>query len=333
MADVLKDFPELTIDIDDRKEPIMKRTTLIANTSNMPVAAREASIYTGITVAEYFRDQGLNVAMMADSSSRWAEARTPARVEPLLTPEAMAAADRRTIAAGTPVEVLMERAGRAVAWAVRRALGGMYGRHVVLVCGKGNNGGDGLVAARVLASWGVRTTVVELAAGIDRDAFARGLARADVVVDAMYGTGLRSTLEGDAGWVESVRFAGAAVGGPAPLRPPVRGHQGVVDGQRYAGEDQERNPRALHRLPLPKPSSPKSHGGRHNWSQNMAKPFIDRSTAIWNSPYDGRLSVEAADAGFVKRGMTMKKSLLALAAVATLAVSMASPAYAWRGGW
>ncbi|KAF5007223.1 hypothetical protein FDECE_6438 [Fusarium decemcellulare] len=74
MAEVLKDFPELTIDIDGRKEPIMKRTTLIANTSNMPVAAREASIYTGITVAEYFRDQGLNVAMMADSSSRWAEA-------------------------------------------------------------------------------------------------------------------------------------------------------------------------------------------------------------------------------------------------------------------
>ena len=52
----------------------MKRTSLIANTSNMPVAAREASIYTGITVAEYFRDQGLNVAMMADSTSRWAEA-------------------------------------------------------------------------------------------------------------------------------------------------------------------------------------------------------------------------------------------------------------------
>jgi len=74
MAEVLKDFPELTIEVENRKEPIMKRTTLIANTSNMPVAAREASIYTGITVAEYFRDQGLNVAMMADSSSRWAEA-------------------------------------------------------------------------------------------------------------------------------------------------------------------------------------------------------------------------------------------------------------------
>ncbi|KAH8702008.1 ATP synthase alpha/beta family, nucleotide-binding domain-containing protein [Talaromyces proteolyticus] len=74
MAEVLMDFPELSIEIDGRKEPIMKRTCLIANTSNMPVAAREASIYTGITVAEYFRDQGKNVAMMADSSSRWAEA-------------------------------------------------------------------------------------------------------------------------------------------------------------------------------------------------------------------------------------------------------------------
>lgn len=65
---------QLTIDFEGRKEPIMKRTSLIANTSNMPVAAREASIYTGITVAEYFRDQGKNVAMMADSTSRWAEA-------------------------------------------------------------------------------------------------------------------------------------------------------------------------------------------------------------------------------------------------------------------
>lgn len=74
MAEVLKEFPELYTEIDGRKEPIMKRTTLVANTSNMPVAAREASIYTGITIAEYFRDQGKNVAMIADSSSRWAEA-------------------------------------------------------------------------------------------------------------------------------------------------------------------------------------------------------------------------------------------------------------------
>merc|ERR1719224_78754 len=57
-----------------REEPIMQRTCLVANTSNMPVAAREASIYTGITLAEYFRDMGYDVAMMADSTSRWAEA-------------------------------------------------------------------------------------------------------------------------------------------------------------------------------------------------------------------------------------------------------------------
>merc|ERR1712165_366259 len=74
MSEVLRDFPELTVEIDGKTESIMRRTSLVANTSNMPVAAREASIYTGITLAEYFRDQGLNVSMMADSTSRWAEA-------------------------------------------------------------------------------------------------------------------------------------------------------------------------------------------------------------------------------------------------------------------
>jgi V-type H+-transporting ATPase subunit A len=74
MAEVLRDFPELTMEVDGVTTSIMKRTALVANTSNMPVAAREASIYTGITLAEYFRDMGLNVAMMADSTSRWAEA-------------------------------------------------------------------------------------------------------------------------------------------------------------------------------------------------------------------------------------------------------------------
>jgi len=74
MAEVLSDFPELTTKIDGKDENIMQRTTLVANTSNMPVAAREASIYTGVTTAEYFRDMGYNCAMMADSTSRWAEA-------------------------------------------------------------------------------------------------------------------------------------------------------------------------------------------------------------------------------------------------------------------
>ncbi|MCH3489716.1 V-type ATP synthase subunit A, partial [Enterococcus faecium] len=72
MTDVLNEFPEL---IDPNTgESLMERTVLIANTSNMPVAAREASIYTGITIAEYFRDMGYDVAIMADSTSRWAEA-------------------------------------------------------------------------------------------------------------------------------------------------------------------------------------------------------------------------------------------------------------------
>ena len=72
MTDVLLEFPEL----DDPRtgQSLMKRTILIANTSNMPVAAREASVYTGMTIAEYFRDMGYNVALMADSTSRWAEA-------------------------------------------------------------------------------------------------------------------------------------------------------------------------------------------------------------------------------------------------------------------
>ncbi|MCL5790155.1 MAG: V-type ATP synthase subunit A, partial [Candidatus Thermoplasmatota archaeon] len=72
MTEILTTFPEL---VDPKSgKPIMERTILIANTSNMPVAAREASIYTGITIAEYFRDMGYNVALMADSTSRWAEA-------------------------------------------------------------------------------------------------------------------------------------------------------------------------------------------------------------------------------------------------------------------
>ena len=72
MTEVLKEFPEL---IDPKtKKPLMQRTILIANTSNMPVAAREASIYTGITIAEYYRDMGYDVSLMADSTSRWAEA-------------------------------------------------------------------------------------------------------------------------------------------------------------------------------------------------------------------------------------------------------------------
>ena len=69
MSEVLQDFPELTVEVDSKTESIMIRTCLVANTSNMPVAASQASIYTEITLSEYFRDMGYNVSMMADSTS------------------------------------------------------------------------------------------------------------------------------------------------------------------------------------------------------------------------------------------------------------------------
>jgi ADP-dependent NAD(P)H-hydrate dehydratase / NAD(P)H-hydrate epimerase len=152
-------------------------------------------------------------------------------MQPVLTPAEMGEADRRTIAAGTPVEVLMERAGRAVAWAVRREMDGTYGRRVVIVCGKGNNGGDGLVAARALRSWGARVDVFTLDGGVDRQLCERALLRADAFVDAMFGTGFRGSLEGDAAWV--ARAADAVLGPIVAVDIPsgVNGHTGEVEGE------------------------------------------------------------------------------------------------------
>ncbi len=106
MTDVLMEFPEL---IDPyTNEPLMKRTVLIANTSNMPVAAREASVYTGITIAEYYRDMGYKVALMADSTSRWAEAlrEISGRLEEMPGDEGFPAY------LGTRIASFYERAGR-----------------------------------------------------------------------------------------------------------------------------------------------------------------------------------------------------------------------------
>jgi V/A-type H+-transporting ATPase subunit A len=108
MTDVLIEFPELE---DPRSgQPLMKRTVLIANTSNMPVAAREASVYTGITIAEYYRDMGYSVALMADSTSRWAEAlrEISGRLEEMPGEEGYPAY------LGTRLASFYERAGRAI---------------------------------------------------------------------------------------------------------------------------------------------------------------------------------------------------------------------------
>jgi V/A-type H+-transporting ATPase subunit A len=108
MADVLTEFPEL----EDPKTggPLMERTVLIANTSNMPVAAREASIYTGVTIAEYYRDQGFVVALMADSTSRWAEAlrEISSRLEEMPGEEGF------PTYLGTRLATFYERSGRCV---------------------------------------------------------------------------------------------------------------------------------------------------------------------------------------------------------------------------
>ena len=108
MTDVLLEFPEL--EDPQSGHPLMKRTTLIANTSNMPVAAREASIYTAITLAEYYRDMGYSVALMADSTSRWAEAlrEMSGRLEEMPGEEGYPAY------LGTRLASFYERAGRCI---------------------------------------------------------------------------------------------------------------------------------------------------------------------------------------------------------------------------
>ena len=152
-------------------------------------------------------------------------------MQPVLTPEEMGAADRRTIAAGTPEAVLMDRAGKAVAWSIRRRLGRAAGLRAVIACGKGNNGGDGLVVDRVLRGWGARVEVVRVGEGVDAGGLGRAVARADVVVDAMYGTGFRGELTGDALLVRDA-FAGFA--GPLvaiDIPSGVDGLTGAVTGR------------------------------------------------------------------------------------------------------
>ena len=108
MTDVLREFPEL---LDPKSgDPLMRRTVLIANTSNMPVAAREASVYTGVTIAEYFRDMGYSVAVMADSTSRWAESmrEISGRLEEMPGEEGYPAY------LGTRIAEFYERAGRTI---------------------------------------------------------------------------------------------------------------------------------------------------------------------------------------------------------------------------
>ena len=174
-------------------------------------------------------------------------------MKPILTPRQAVELDRATQADGVPAELLMERAGRAVARAAVDLVGATYGRRAVVVCGKGNNGGDGYVAARHLARWGMRVTVTTLEevdelrepargnawrltretdAGLRRfsaAALERDLARADVAIDAIVGTGFRGVPEDD------VAEAIVALNGSAPPVVAVDIPSGV-DGASGAAE-------------------------------------------------------------------------------------------------
>jgi len=174
-------------------------------------------------------------------------------VKPVLTPQQSNDLDRATQAAGTPAEVLMERAGGAVAQAAIDRCGGVYGRRAVVVCGKGNNGGDGLVAARHLARRGMRVSVIAVEAldelrepaarnagrlgeqGLTGRTFspaglAAELTRADVVIDAIFGTGFRGVPEDEwAAAIEGVN-AGAAPVIAVDIPSGVDGLTGAVDG-------------------------------------------------------------------------------------------------------
>jgi ADP-dependent NAD(P)H-hydrate dehydratase / NAD(P)H-hydrate epimerase len=176
---------------------------------------------------------------------------------PVFTSAETASLDRETEARGTSVETLMDRAGRAVARAAVDLMGGTYGRRVVVLCGKGNNGGDGLVAARVLFGWGASPVAVLLSdpdelkgpaanafehlgsarwATYSPDRLARELGTADLAIDAIFGTGFRGAAEGThSEAIEALNASGVLVVA-ADIPSGVEGDTGAVRGPAVRAE-------------------------------------------------------------------------------------------------
>ena len=155
-------------------------------------------------------------------------------MDPVLTPAAMREADRRTIAAGVDEGVLIERAGRAVAWHARSMLGGTYGRRIVVLCGTGNNGNDGRVAARMLAQWGARVTRCDLESPLADDGLRRALDDCDLAIDAMYGSGFRGELSGVAAMIDGELYRAPRILA-VDLPSGVDGATGEIRGEGFVG--------------------------------------------------------------------------------------------------
>jgi len=247
-------------------------------------------------------------------------------VKPVVTPEEMGAADRRAIAAGTPEAVLVERAGGAVARAALRMLGGAYGRRVVIVCGKGNNGADGRVAARRLSARGVGVDVHAIDESFVAGDLARALSRADLAIDAMFGTGFRGALAGNAATVASALaenglpvlsvdipsgidgLTGAASGPavraretvcfvalkPGLLAEPGRTHAGRVD---VVDIGIALEPVHLHVLDAPDVPLPVRAPGSHKWT--AAALVVGGSTGMVGAPLMASHAASRCGAGMV----------------------------------
>lgn len=150
-------------------------------------------------------------------------------MKPVLTPQEMTAADNAAIAAGTPAEVLLTRAGSAVAWESRKLLGETYGRRVLVACGPGNNGGDGRIAAQILSGWGAKVEVLDIASPAATAQLGAMTTSFDQIIDAMYGTGFRDELNGVAARVAEMSYEIPTVAVDIPSG--VNGTTGAVKGK------------------------------------------------------------------------------------------------------
>jgi NAD(P)H-hydrate epimerase len=267
-------------------------------------------------------------------------------MQPVLTPAEMGEADRRAIAAGTPEAVLVERAGLAVAMHARRMLGGTYGRRVVIVSGKGNNGADGAVAGRHLARWGVGVDQFVLGDDLEIDALRRAFRRADLGIDAMFGTGLSRPLDAPTAILAQIfrsvptlavdipsgidgatgQVLGAAVRAdetitfaawkPGLLFEPGRTHAGTVT-VADIGIDVQGGRRNLFVLDRVEMYVPRRHQNSHKWSAGAL--IVGGSTGMVGAPRMASDAAARSGAGMVVCALPGQVAAARIATASTVA--------------